>query len=883
MTALRTFNSRLKALFRQRTAEQEIDEELHSHLALLTERYVRQGMSSKDARAAAARQFGGATQLKEDLRERRSFPLFENILQDTRYALRQLRKSPAFSFTAVLTLALGIGANTAVFSVVYAVLLHPLPFKNADRLTMVWEQSPHRGWYHNVVSAANFNDWKKENHVFADMALIDPFVSFNLTGSGEPVEIQAEQVTPNLFSVLGVQPLLGRSFLPEEGRPGSARVVILGHALWQRRYGGDRSIIGKEISLNSENYTVIGVMPSGFSDSYSRSLDASAQIWISGLDRSNPERTAHNFIAIASLARGVTLQQAQAEMNTIAAGLEKQYPDNKGWGVGLVSLHDEVVGDSRPALLVLLVAVALVLLIACVNLANLLLARGAVRFRELAVRKALGANRRRLVMQLLTESFLLSMLGGLAGLWIASLGTKGLVAIAPVDTPGIETAGLHAIVLVYTAGIAFLTAIFFGLLPALGFSNLDLSSSLKESSRSNTEGASAGKIRKLLVSAEFALALVLVVSAGLMVKTLLYMHHIDVGFQPDHVLTLRVPLNDVKYKEQQQTEFYRSLLARLNHVPGIQFATVSRGVPFFGWSGQGFVTQENPHPALADMPDANYLAIGPQYFNVLRIPLVKGRVFTEHDTDSALHVAIVNEALARKQWPRQDPIGKRLRIAWGPPLWLSVVGVTGNVRTQGPEADFFPEIYVPYTQHPWLLTPRNLLIRTQSANPLTVLPSVRQAIRQLDRDQPIADVRTLEAVASQPLALRNFLTYLLGGFASLALLLAAIGVYGVMAYSVAQRLREIGIRIALGASQREVLRIVLGEGARLGVWGVLIGLIGSLGATRLLASQLYGVKATDPWTFGAVAFLLALVAILAAYVPARRAARVDPKTVLRDE
>jgi putative ABC transport system permease protein len=883
MSTLRTFVSRLKTLFRQRTEEQEFDQELHSHLALLTERYVRQGMTEKDARSAAARQFGGATQLKEDLRERRTFPLFENILQDTRYALRQLRKSPAFSFTAVLTLALGIGANTAVFSVVYAVLLHPLPFKNADRLTMVWEQSPHRGWYHNVVSAANFNDWKKENHVFADMALVDPFPTFNLTGSGEPVEIQAEQVTPNLFSVLGVQPLLGRSFLPEEGRPGSARVVVLGHALWQRRYGGDRSIIGKEISLNSENYTVIGVMPSGFSDSYSRSLDATAQIWISGLDRSNPVRAAHNFIAIARLARGITLPQAQAEMNAIAAGLEKQYPDNKGWGVGLVNLHDEVVGDSRPALLVLLVAVALVLLIACVNLANLLLARGAVRFRELAVRKALGANRRRLVTQLLTESFLLSMLGGLAGLWIASLGAKGLVAIAPVDTPGIETAGLHAIVLFYTAGIAFLTAVVFGLLPALGFSNLDLSSPLKESSRSSTEGASAGKIRKLLVSTEFALALVLVVSAGLMVKTLLYMHHIDVGFRPDHVLTLRVPLNDVKYKEQQQAEFYRALLARLNHVPGIQFATVSHGIPFFGWNGQGFVTQENPHPAPAEIPDANYLPVGPQYFNVLRIPLLKGRVFTEHDTQNALHVAVVNEALARRQWPGQDPIGKRIRITWEQALWLTVVGVTGNVRTQGPEADFLPEVYVPYTQHPWLLTPQNLLIRTQAANPLTVLPSVRQAIRELDRDQPIADVRTLEAVASQPLALRNFLTYLLGGFAFLALLLAAIGVYGVMAYSVAQRMREIGIRIALGASQRQVLRIVLGEGARLGVWGVLIGLIGSLAATRLLSSQLYGVKPTDPSTFGAVALLLALVAILAAYVPARRAARVDPISVLRDE
>ncbi|MBV8808319.1 MAG: ABC transporter permease, partial [Acidobacteriaceae bacterium] len=625
MTALRTFVSRLKTLFRQRSAEQEFDEELQSHLALLTDRYVRQGMTVKEAQAAAGRQFGGATQLKEDLRERRSFPLFANILQDARYALRQLRKSPGFSLTAVLTLALGMGANTAVFSVIYAVLLRPLPFQNPNRLVVAWEQNPRRGWYHNVVSAANFNDWKRENHVFSDMALIDPFQSFNLTGTGDPVEIRAEQVTPNLFSVLGVQPLLGRSFLPEEGRPGSARVVILGHALWERRYGGDRSTVGKSISLNSESYTVIGIMPPGFSDSYSRRQDVNAQIWISRLDLSNPVRDAHNFIAIGRLAPGITLQRAQAEMDTISAALQRRYPDNAGWGVGLISLHDEIAGDSRPALLVLLVAVALVLLITCVNLANLLLARGAARLRELAVRKALGANRGRLVMQLLTESFLLSMFGGFAGLWIGSLGTKGLVAIAPVDTPGIETASLNGIVLFYAAAIAFVTAIVFGLLPAVGFSNLDLSSSLKESSRSSTEGASAGKIRRLLVSAEFALALVLVVSAGLMVKTLFKMHHINVGFQPDHVLTLRVSLDEVKYKEEQQAEFYRTLLTRLSHMPGIQSATVSRGIPFYGWAGQGFVTPENPNPAPAEMPDANYLPVGQRYFEVLRIPLKRGR------------------------------------------------------------------------------------------------------------------------------------------------------------------------------------------------------------------------------------------------------------------
>lgn len=882
MSSFRVFVSRLKTLFRQRAEERELDEELHAHLALLTDRYTRQGMSFDEAETAAKRQFGRDTQLKEVLREQRGVPVFESILQDIRYALRRLRKAPAFSVTAVLTLALGISLNTAVFSIVHAVLLRPLPFKNADQLVMVWEQNTHRGWYHNIVSAANFNDWRRANHIFSDMALIDPFFTFNLTGSGEPVEIQAERVTPNLFSVLGVAPLLGRTFVREEGHPGSARVVVLGHSLWASRYGGDRSIVGKQISLNGESYTVIGVMPVGFSDVYSSAVDSTPQIWVSAMDLSDPGRDDHNYIAVARLRQGVTLKQAQAEMNSIAARLEKEYPGNKDWGVGLVSVRDETVGNSRPALLILMGAVGLVLLIVCVNLANLLLARNAARSRELGVRRALGANRRRLISQLLTESLLLSIVGAAVGLVIASVGTKGLIAIAPIDTPGIETAGLQFPVLIYTGGIAFFTAIVFGLLPAVRISNFELSGALKESSRSSTQKANASEIRRILVSTEFAMAVVLVVSAGLMIKTLLYMHHIELGFQSDHVLTMRVPLNDVRYKEQQQAEFYRSLLERVRTIPGIEYATVSHGIPFYGWSGQGFVTQENQHPAPADIPEANYLTIAPNYFDVLQIPLIKGRVFTDSDTQNAMHVAIVNEALARKEWPGQNPLGKRIKIAWNEASWLTVVGVSGNVRTQGLEANFFPEIYAPYTQHPWLKTPRQLLIRT-NVNPLAVVPSIRRVIGELDPDQPIADIRTLEAVTLQPLALRRFLTDLLSGFAAMALLLAAVGVYGVMAYSVTQRLREMGIRIALGATQANVLRIILADGLRCGLFGILFGVAGSFGATRLLSNQLYGVKSTDPWMFVSVTFLLTLVAAIAACVPARRAARVDPIAVLRDE
>ena len=883
MATPRVLFSRLQAFFRRGAAEQELAEEVRSHLALLEERYRGQGLSAAEARAAARRQFGGVTQLKEELREQGTILLFENIANDVRHAARRLRKAPAFSLTAVLTLSLAIGVNTAVFSVVYAVLLRPLPFPNIEELTMVWEQDLPRAWDHNVVSAANFLDWRAQNHVFSDMAIIDPFLSFNLTGIRDPIEVKAEGVSHNLFSVLGIQPLLGRSFLPEEDRPVGPRVVILGHALWQRQYGGAPSIVGKQISLNSENYTVIGVMPEGFAPLYSRSQAASAQIWTTGLDLSDPGRTDHNYIAIGRLRRGISLSQAQAEMNRITAGLERQYADNKDWSVGLVNLHDEVVGDTRPALLVLLGAVGVILLIACVNLANLFLARGTAHMRELAVRQALGASRRRLLLQLLAESLWVTILGTLAGVWMAHAGIRGLIAIAPVDTPGIESAGLATPVLLYTAGVGILTAVLFGLAPALRLSTWNVSGSLKESGRTSTGDVRAGRVRRALVSAEFALALALTASAGLMVKTLWHMHRIELGFRADHVLTLHVPLNGVRYTEARQGEFFHRLLARLSALPGVEGATISRGLPMFGWSGQGFVTPENPNPPLAEMPDGNFLVVGPDYFHVLSVPLIKGRVFTEQDTEHAPLVVVVNEELAREQWPGQDPIGKQVRIFWDKSPWRTVVGVTGNMRSRGLGVSFGPEIYAPYLQHPWLIAPRDLMIRTRSDSPLSILPSVRRAVHELDPELPISDVRTLEALTSQPLSVRNFLTYLLGGFALLALALSAIGVYGVMSYSVAQRLREMGIRIALGASQRQVLGVVLKDGLRLGAVGILIGSILSVGAGRLLSSQLYRVRAGDPGTLAAVTAVLAVVAVLAAYLPARRASRVDPIAVLRDE
>ncbi len=880
---LRKLISRIRASLRSNRFETEFDDELESHLALLQERFERQGMPAKKARYAAQKQLGGVTRLKENLHEGRTLPLLETTFADARYALRQLRKSPAFTIAAVLTLALGIGANAAIFSVVKAVLLNPLPYKDPMRLVMVWERNLHRGWSHNIVSAANFLDWREHNRVFTDMAAFK-VRAFALTGTGEPLEINAEQVTPNLFSVLGVQPLYGRSFLPEEGKPNSARVVIVGNGLWRSRYGSDPNLIGKQILLDAQSYTVIGIMPPSFSDAYIGGWGINAQLWIAGLDLSNPDHAYHEFVAMARLKPGITIQQAQNEMDVISARIQREDPNDKDWTTLVIGMHDDVVVESRPALTVLTIAVALVLLIACVNLANLLLARGASRIREMALRSALGANRRRLVRQLLTESCLLSLFGAGLGLVFAASAVKGLVSLAPADTFGIEQAGLNLAVLSYTLFIAVLTGLLFGLLPALGLSKPNLDESLKERGRSTSESSRANVLRKALVSAEFALSLALVIGAVLMIKTIVVLREINPGFDPHRVVTMQIFLDSPQYKPRgSHVQFFNNLLARIQPLPGVEYASVSRGIPFEGWSGNDFVTPENPHPPMSEIPDGNAIMIGPQYFRVMGIPLLQGRSFTSSDTEGALPVAIVNEELARENWPGQNPIGKRLKMYGDEYPWLTVVGVAGNVRTQGLNIPFFPEIYMPYMQFSsWHERPFDLVIRT-FGQPLSIVPAVRRAVAELDRNLPISDVRTMDKVSDQTLSLKNFVTMLLASFAGLALLLAAIGIYGVMAYSVAQRTQEIGIRMALGAEQRDILSSVIRQGLALAFTGILVGLVAAFGLTRFLSNQLYGVKPTDPLSFAVVAFVLAAVALVATYVPARRASQVDPVAALRRE
>jgi putative ABC transport system permease protein len=815
------------------------------------------------------------------------------ILQDVRYSLRQLRKSPGFTTIAVLTLALGIGANTAIFSVVNAVLLRPLPYKDSDRLVMVWEQNPHRGWFQNVVSSANFLDWKKQNHVFADMAAFES-VPFNLTGDNKPEEVAGERVTTSLFSVLGVQPLRGRLFVPEEEQHGRAAVVV-SYGLWQQRYGGDPGLVGRNISLNGESYPVVGIVPPSFADDYSASFAPHSRVWISGLDLQPEGREFHDYNAIARLKPGVTLVQAQAEMNTIAGRIEQQYPESKGWGVALVGLYDQIVQYARPALLVLLGAVGLVLLIACANVANLLLVRATGREKEIAIRAALGASRAQIIRQFLIESTVLSMIGAAVGLALAVWGSQILVRLSPPETPGVAGAGINTFVLLFMIAVALGTGITFGLVPALNASKFKLNESLKESGRSSTASPSGRRLRNALVICEFGLALTLLVGAGLMIKALAHLRGVDIGFNPNHLVSMEVPLVGPQYDQPaRQVQFFHQLLDRIETLPGVEAATISRGVPIRGWAGQNFVTADHPNPAAGEVPDANYVVIAPDYFRTMQIPLREGRPFTESDSSTSERVVIVSESLASRDWPGQDPMGKRLKVSSDAndkdAPWLSVVGVVGNVRSEGQYAPFIPEIYVPYTQYPWTLWPRNILVRT-TADPLAIVPAIRREVAALDKDVPVAEVGTMNEIVAGPMQQGQTLMWLLGAFSVLALVLAAMGIYSVISYAVAQRAHEIGVRMALGASRQDVASLVVRQGIVLTFAGVSIGLLGAFAISRFLASLpfqvrwllLFDVHPTDPLIFAVVSAILGVVAVLASFLPARRATKVDPMVALRYE
>jgi putative ABC transport system permease protein len=817
----------------------------------------------------------------------------QTVWQDVRYGLRMLAKNPGFTLTVVLTLALGIGANTAIFSMVNAVLLRPLPYKDPDRLVMVWEQNLRRGWFENIVSGANFLDWKKQNDVFADMAAFESNF-FTLTGGGKPEEIAGERVTANFFSVLGVQPLRGRWFAPEEENRESAAAIV-SYGLWQRQYGADPTLIGKNISVSGANYPVVGILPRSFADDYSASFAAHSQIWLSGI-RPFPEgRELHDYHAIARLKKGVALAQAQAEMDTIAGRIEQRYPESKGWGVALVGLHEQVVEKSRPALLALLGAVGLVLLIACANVANLLLVRATARQKEVAIRAALGASRIQIVRQFLIESLLLSFIGATAGLALAVWLSKILVRLSPPETVRLEGIAINALVLLVVLAVAVCTGILFGLAPAFGASKPNVRDSLQEGGRTSSDSFRGRRLRDALVICEFGLALALLAGAGLMIKALGHLRAVEIGFNPDNLVSMKVPLEGPQYKDlAHQVEFFQQLLNRIERLPGVEAATISRGIPMQGWAGWNFVTADHPNPAAGEVPDANYVVVSPHYFRAMQIPLREGRAFTDADAQTSESVVIVSESLAQKCWPGQEPIGKRLKVSSNAndksQPWRSVVGVAANVRSEGQYAPFIPEIYVPYRQFPWILYPRHVLIRT-SGDPLAIVPTIRSEVAALDKELPVSDVNTMKEVVGGPVKQGQTVMWLLGAFAALALALAAVGIYSVISYAVSQRTREIGIRVALGASKQDVAGLVVRQGMVLGSIGTATGLIGAFAIARFFSGLpfemrwllLFDVRPADPLIYAAVAVILTMVALLACYVPARKAAKVDPLVALRYE
>jgi len=806
----------------------------------------------------------------------------DTFWQDLRYGFRMLLRKPSFTAVAALALALGIGANTAIFSVVNAVLLEPLPYRDADRLVMVWGNNLPKGATIDLVSPGDLAEWKAQNHVFEDLAGSRD-ASYSLTGMGEPESIFGYRFAANFFHVLGVNALLGRTFLPEEDRPGSDKVVVLSHRLWQRRFGGDPGVIGKSITLSGAPYTVIGIMPPGFSH------PRGAELWTPlALDPSLMNNRQRRFLRVAArLKPGVTREQAQKEMDGIAARIAAQYPEtNAGEGVNVVKL--EYIGDARTPLLVLLGAVGFVLLIACANVANLLLVRAAARQKEIAIRTALGASRLRLVRQFLTESVLLSLFGGALGLLLAfwSVGPMRALFQSNIENfnlPKVEAIPVDGRALGFSLLLSLLTGVIFGLLPALQASKPDLNLTLKESGGSSTVSARGRRFRDLLVVAEIALALMLLIGAGLMIKSFLRLQQGDLGLNPKNVLTMQVMLPQYKYPDaQKRLAFLQGVLQRVETLPGVQSVGAINFLPLSGfWGTASFSIEGRPLPKPGEEPGADNRVITPHYLRAMGIRLVRGRDFTERDREGAPQVAIINETLARRYWPSEDPIGKRLNLGEANnPSWWEIVGVAGDVKAFGLEQETHADLYRPFLQVPFPLIA--FTIRT-AADPMRLAAAVRQEIWTVDKDQPVFKVLTMEQLASDSVTFRRVSMLLLGFFAAVALVLAATGIYGVMAYAVTQRTHEIGIRLALGARTQDVVSMILRQGMLLALIGVAIGLAASLALTRVMSSLLYGVSATDPLTFIGISALLVGIALLACYLPARRATQVDPMVALRYE
>jgi putative ABC transport system permease protein len=815
------------------------------------------------------------------------------MIQDLRYAVRVLVKNKALTAIAVVTLALGIGANTAIFSVVNAVLLNPVPYKQPDRLVALWENVPGHGRWR--TSPANFFDWKKQNTVFEDVAAFGAS-TLTLTGDGEPEQLVGCRVSSGYFAVVGIDPVIGRAFLPEEHERGKGQVVILGYNFWQRRYGGDKNIINRSITLDGASYTVVGVMPAGIYPVWPTTSgritfdEQQQQYWtpMSFTAEWAAVRTAHVLGVLARLKPGVSIEQATGEMNTIAARLEQEHTDNRGEGIILNQFMNEVVGDVRPALFTLLAAVGLVLLIACANVAGLLLAQHAGRNKEIAIRAALGAGRTRLVRQFFLEGLLLSLLGTVAGLAVAAAGTKLLLQFVPAGIPRLAQVDLDWRVLGFTMLMALSTCLIFGLIPAWHASKPDLHTTLEQTSRSVAQGASRLRFRQVLVVFQVSIAVMLVIGAGLLIKSFWLLQRVDPGFRAEGVLSASLTLPNSKYAEPAQiNNFHKQLLDRISTLPGVKTATIAYDHPLQSNWLDSFQIEGRVPSSDNQSISANFVPVGPNYFDTVGVQLVAGRKFTPVDDQDHPGVAIVNESFVRHYFPNENALGQRLRPSPPGRIWnnerlttFEIVGVVRDVKLAGLEAPSEPAYYLPASQAP--LQDMTLLVRT-TTDPLSIVGAVRGAVLSIDPNQPISNVSTLEKVVDESIAQRRLNMLLMGLFGGLAMLLSAVGIYGLLSHAVTQRTQEMGIRMALGAQVSDVLELVLKQGMMLALAGEAIGLAGAFALTRLMRGLLFGVTPNDTTTFVVVAGVLGVVALLACYVPARRATKVDPLVALRYE
>ncbi len=884
MRTVRIIKRRVHSLLHASRADAELQCEIETHIQQLAREAIAAGIPESEAQAMALREFGPIEQTKEKCRETRRVSWIQDFAQDLRYGVRMLRKSPGFTAVAVLTLALGIGANSAIFSIVDAVLLRSFPYPDPNQLVLMFDVPVQRPNALSSISYRDFSECREQNRVFSEIAG-NAFHDLTLTGAGEPSIVNTAAVTPQIFSLLKAKPLAGRTLLPGDGKQGAAPVAVLSENLWRSRFGSNPALIGQSVTLDMRSFTVVGILPASFRypDGFPRQ-----DVWISvaqdplfGPLMSQPGSSL--VVGIGRLKPGVSLTQAQSEMRTLGARLAKEFPaQDSGLTIRIEPYRQFVVGNVKSALLILLGAAGLVLLLACANIANLLLSRATSRGREIGIRIALGAARARLVRQLLTESALVGLLGGFAGVLLAACGVLSLRPFLPPEVVQISSIHVGGSVLAFALVLSLAAALAFGLAPALVATPSNLHTNIKEGGE-RTGQRGGHRVRSFLVIAEISLAMVLLVAGGLLMRSFALVTAVNPGFDPKNVIEAEVSLPRFQYSTPQQwTAFSNELLTRLHAQPGLQDSAVAAPLPMDrqGEATFAFSIVGNPPLAPGKSITADYATVSPDYFRVMRIPLVRGRFFSEQDSPSNPNVAIIGETLARRYFPGQNPLGRQIRFGFPPNSNVSreIVGVAGDVRNEALSKKPGPVMYVPFSQAP--LWGGELVVRS-SLSASSVAAAIRQAVHSIDKDLPVTDLESFPEVLGASVAQERFRTFLLSSFSGIALLLAAVGIFGVISYSVSQRTREIATRMAVGAEQRDVLRLILGQGAKLALLGLGAGVVAALLLTRFMASLLYSVSATDPLTFGAVAIVLLGVAVTACYIPARRAMRVDPMVALR--